>query len=212
MERLPPEYGPHKTIYNRFARWRPERYLAKDTRGSRKRIVCTAPTGGVQQQPYKSSPLRNGAQRGAQAQAIGRTKGGQNTKIQAAVDELCRPWVLILTPGNTHDSVMAPPCVSLIPGVTQLIADKGYDTDAFRKYLKDQGIKRSSQANPTARSAFDMIKRLTRAAMSSSVASATSKTSGASPLAMISWHRISCRRSASLQFWRTGSGIIEPQP
>jgi transposase len=31
--------------------------------------------------------------------------------------------------------------VSLIPGVAQLIADKGYDTDAFRRYLKDQGIK-----------------------------------------------------------------------
>ncbi len=35
---------------------------------------------------------------------------------------------------------MAEACVSLIPGVTKLIADKGYDTDAFRRYLKEQGI------------------------------------------------------------------------
>jgi transposase len=36
---------------------------------------------------------------------------------------------------------MAEDCVSLIPGVAKLIADKGYDTDAFRSYLKEQGIK-----------------------------------------------------------------------
>ena len=36
---------------------------------------------------------------------------------------------------------MAQACVSLIPGVSELLADKGYDTDAFRSYLKDKGIK-----------------------------------------------------------------------
>ena len=35
---------------------------------------------------------------------------------------------------------MAEACVSLIPGVSQVIADKGYDTNAFRRYLKEQGI------------------------------------------------------------------------
>ena len=36
---------------------------------------------------------------------------------------------------------MAETCVSLIPGVTQLLADKGYDTDAFRAFLKKNGIR-----------------------------------------------------------------------
>ena len=57
------------------------------------------------------------------------------------MDELCRPFVLILTPGNTADCVLAETCVSLIPGVRELLADKGYDTDAFRAYLKQQKIK-----------------------------------------------------------------------
>src|SRR6516164_5821034 len=70
----PAEYGPHKTIYNRFARWS-QRYLARNIRGSGKRIVCTASSGGDRQQPCQSSPLRNGRKRGAQAQAIGRPKG-----------------------------------------------------------------------------------------------------------------------------------------
>jgi hypothetical protein len=36
---------------------------------------------------------------------------------------------------------MAEACVSLIPGVSKRLADKGCDTDAFRSYLKKQGIK-----------------------------------------------------------------------
>nr|MDQ6868937.1 IS5/IS1182 family transposase [Pseudomonadota bacterium] len=79
------------------------------------------------------------AKRGAEIQAIGLTKGGRNSKTHAIVDEFLRPWVLILTPGNT-DCVMAQECVSLIPGIKQLLADKGYDTDAFRAFLKQQKI------------------------------------------------------------------------
>jgi transposase len=49
--------------------------------------------------------------------------------------------VLILTPGNTADCIMAQECVSLIPGIKELLADKGYDTDAFRGFLRKEGIK-----------------------------------------------------------------------
>jgi transposase len=36
--------------------------------------------------------------------------------------------------------MMAEKCVSLIPGIKELLADKGYDTDAIRAFLKQQGI------------------------------------------------------------------------
>jgi transposase len=49
--------------------------------------------------------------------------------------------VLILTPGNTGDCIMAQECVSLIPGIKELLADKGYDTDAFCAFLEKQGLK-----------------------------------------------------------------------
>jgi transposase len=78
---------------------------------------------------------------GPATQAIGNTKGGRNTKIHAVVDDQCRPWVLVLTPGNTNDCVMAEPCVSLISGISELLADKGYDSNEFRKFLKNRGIK-----------------------------------------------------------------------
>jgi Transposase DDE domain len=67
--------------------------------------------------------------------------------------------VLILTPGNTADCVMAQECVSLIPGIKELLADKGYDTDAFRAFLRRRESSRSSRANPIARSASGMTKR-----------------------------------------------------
>ena len=95
------------------------------------------------------------------------TKGGRNTKIHAVVDELCRPWVLVLTPGNTHDSVMAQPCVSLIPGISQLLADKGYDSNAFRKFLKDQGIRPVILANRIARRKSATTRKHTRTATES---------------------------------------------
>ena len=85
--------------------------------------------------------MRQRRKRGAEFQAIGLTKGGRNSKIHAIVDEFLRPWVLILTPGNTAECTLAQDCVSLIPGIKERLADKGYDTDAFRAFLKDQKIK-----------------------------------------------------------------------
>jgi len=63
--------------------------------------------------------LRWRRKRGASEQAIGITKGGRNSKIHGLVDKLCRPWVLILTPGNTADCTVGPACVSLLDGIAE---------------------------------------------------------------------------------------------
>ena len=49
--------------------------------------------------------------------------------------------MLVLTPGNAADCVVAETCVSLIPGIAELLADKAYDTDAFRSLLKGNRTK-----------------------------------------------------------------------
>jgi transposase len=77
----------------------------------------------------------------ADFQAIGLTKGGKNSKIHAIVDAECRPWAFILTSGNVADCVMAQDCISMIPGIKQLLADKAYDTNAIRAFLKEHRIK-----------------------------------------------------------------------
>ncbi len=99
-------------------------------------LLASRQNCGSRQQPCQGPPLRQWRKRGAEIQAI-----GLNSKIHAIVDEFLRRWALILTPGNTADCVMAHECVSLIPGIKELLADKGYDTDAFRAFLKSQKIK-----------------------------------------------------------------------
>jgi transposase len=115
-------------------------HLAEDLRG-RRISFRAAETSCVGEPPYQGPPLRRRRKRGAEFQAIGLTKGGRNSKIHAIVDADRSPWVLILTPGNTADCIMAQECVSLIPGIKELLADKGYDTDAFRAFLKQQKIR-----------------------------------------------------------------------
>ena len=78
--------------------------------------------------------------KGASEQAIGPTKGGRNSNIHARVDKSCRPWAIILTPGNVADCTMGPACVGMIDGITKLGGDKGCDSNSFRKLLREDGI------------------------------------------------------------------------
>ncbi len=115
------------------------RNLAADLRAGGG-IAGAAGPSGARQHACQSAPLRQQRQKGASEQAIGVTKGGRNSKIHALVDKLCRPSVIILTPGNVADSTEGPECVSLIAGVKALIGDKAYDSDSFRKSLRQDGI------------------------------------------------------------------------
>lgn len=73
------------------------------------------------------------------AHGIGRTKGGRNTKLHAVCDEKGRPLVLLLTPGNVHDCKVAKRCIEALPASAELVADKGYDSQALREWLDQRG-------------------------------------------------------------------------
>lgn len=76
---------------------------------------------------------------GQERQALGRTKGGMNTKLHAVVDEAGQPVSLFLSPGNDADISHAQTVLAEIPA-TMVVADKGYDSDAFRQWLVVRGI------------------------------------------------------------------------
>ena len=72
-------------------------------------------------------------------QALGRTKGGLNTKIHAAVDGKGRPVSIVLTPGQAGDS---PQAIGLLraAGTWRLaMMDKAYDSDEIRSYIDSLG-------------------------------------------------------------------------
>ena len=100
---------------------------------------------------------------GQASQAMGRTKGGMNTKVHAVVDEAGQPMRLFLSAGNEADISHAPTLTEEIPAA-MLVADKGYDSDSFRQWLLDHGVKpcippRSNRRHPSTYSKRSYRKR-----------------------------------------------------
>lgn len=85
------------------------------------------------------STAAQAAEKGPLAHGIGRTKGGRNTKLHAVCDAKGRPHVLLLTPGNVHDCKVARLCIEALPPSAELVADKGYDSQALREWLDERG-------------------------------------------------------------------------
>jgi transposase len=81
----PEAYGPHKTIYNRFARWTYRgiwenlfRELAGRGRSTEMQMIDST--------HIKAHRSAAGEKGGEQKQAVGRSRGGRNTKIHALAD------------------------------------------------------------------------------------------------------------------------------
>jgi putative transposase len=88
----------------------------------------------------RPSARRRGAQEkgGADAQGLGRSRGGLSTKIHAAGDALGNPVRLIGSPGQRNDIALAH---DLVEGFVAdaAIADKGYDADHLCEALAETG-------------------------------------------------------------------------
>jgi transposase len=56
-------------------------------------------------------------------------------------DDRGRPVAFALTPGNVADINMALPLLSVVAPPRRLIADKAYDADSLRRWLKRRRIK-----------------------------------------------------------------------
>ena len=130
-------FAPHTTIYTRWKQWCKE--------GLWERILeslSTSAQGQLWSIDSTSSKVHKHACGGGDSpenQAIGKSRGGANTKIHALVDTYGRAIRLIRTPGNRHDIVIAP---DLVTDCTQrtILADKAYDSDDFRSLLEDLGL------------------------------------------------------------------------
>ncbi len=70
--------------------------------------------------------------------AVGRTKGGLNTKLHAIVDGLGNPVAFLLSPGNENDSTHAIELMSMthITG-SNLLGDKAYGTKDILTYIRE---------------------------------------------------------------------------
>jgi transposase len=87
--------------------------------------------------------------RGAQKQAIGRSRGGRTTKIHAVADTSGRLIAFTLTPGQRGDIVPAKGLIETLPTATLVLADTAYDSDRFRNFLIARGSTPVIKPNPT---------------------------------------------------------------
>lgn len=96
----------------------------------------------------------SGARRGEE-RGIGKSCGGNTTKIHLCVDSHGNPLDFKVTGGNVHDSQVANDLIEVIQEARYFIADKGYDSQEIRDKAIEHGMKaiipkrkNAKQANP----------------------------------------------------------------
>jgi transposase len=101
------------------------------------------------QHNLQGTPLCGWRKRGAQAQAIGRSRGGRTTKIHAVADASGRLIAFELTAGQMGDVRSAKGLIDPLPTAALVLADTAYDSDKFREFLTDRGSTPVIKPNPT---------------------------------------------------------------
>jgi transposase len=86
-------------------------------------------------------PLGLGRKKGEQNQAIGRSRGGRNTKIHAVADAKGRLLFILLTGGEAHDCPPAQRLIRRSKIAKKLLGDKAYDSAELRQWLSERGTK-----------------------------------------------------------------------
>ncbi len=75
-----------------------------------------------------------------ESKAVGRSRGGLNTKLHTIVDGLGNPVEFLLSPGNDHDSTHA---IELLEKVdlagSDVLADRAYGAEKIRTFITEHG-------------------------------------------------------------------------
>jgi transposase len=90
---------------------------------------------------HQGPPLGRGRKRGAHKQAIGRSRGGRNTKIHALADAKGRLLSILLSGGEKHDCPPAQRLIRRIKAAKKLLGDKAYDSAELRQWLHQRGTR-----------------------------------------------------------------------
>ena len=133
---LPGHFGPWETIYGWYRRLAREgiwdRLLSALARKASSRIRLVDGTHVVAHQ-CAANPVG-----GAAAQAMGKTRGGRNTKIMAATDGRGLAVKLLLIEGQAYEGNHVIPLLERPRGL-KVVGDKGFDSDRLRGELESLG-------------------------------------------------------------------------
>lgn len=98
----------------------------------------------------RKSTLTRPLERGLEARAIGRSRGGLTTRIHAAADALGLPIRVGITAGQWGECPQARGLIEGLEGVGHVIADAAHDADHLREFITDTlGSTAQFKQNPT---------------------------------------------------------------
>ncbi|HYF22716.1 MAG TPA: IS5 family transposase [Caulobacteraceae bacterium] len=134
---LPARYGPHTTVYNRYNRWskagvwlRVFEALAAGSPGSMHLIDSSI---------IRARQHAAGGKKGGPDHAIGRSRGGLSTKINALVDQDGLPLRIVLSAGQASDKAAVEALIDGLRPAGALVADRGYDARAVIDMVEARG-------------------------------------------------------------------------
>jgi transposase len=133
---LPSYYGPWSSVYTRWRRW-----CRLGIWQTILDVLATEQCGELRHLDATHIKVHQDASSGGHqaTQSIGKTKGGLNTKLTALVDGEGRALQIAVAPGQCVD-IQAVEAIEL-PVDKRVVADKGYDSDAFRETIIAKGSK-----------------------------------------------------------------------
>ncbi|HET6844488.1 MAG TPA: IS5 family transposase [Candidatus Angelobacter sp.] len=137
---LPEGFGNWNSIFRQFRRWADSGVWDVILEGLAGSGVSDAALQMIDATIIRAHHCAAGGKGGPERNALGRSRGGFSTKINARTNAEGLPIGVVITPGQAHDVTAFPALMQEIDcDPEQMLGDKGYDSEAVRNDIEERG-------------------------------------------------------------------------